>query len=108
MEGWGGRLRTAGVSLCVCVGLIYDLPWRRREEQPGASRKRGEKRESLVKWHFGTNTIKTHSHASFNSLSVFTCTRHPINKLTPNYRYYSEHAVCVQLQRICRCWILTK
>lgn len=54
MEGCGGRLRTVWVS--VCVGLIYDLPWRRGEEQPGASRKRGEKRESLVKWHFGNNT----------------------------------------------------
>lgn len=27
----------------MCVGLIYDLPWRRREEQPVAMRKRGEK-----------------------------------------------------------------
>lgn len=74
MEGCGGRLRTVWVS--VCVGLIYDLPWRRGEEQPGASRKRGEKRESLVKWHFGNNTRQSHGHASFPSLSVFTCTQH--------------------------------
>lgn len=58
MEGWEGGYVQFG---CLRVGLIYDLPWRRREEQPGASRERGEKRESLVKWHFGNNTTLSHS-----------------------------------------------
>lgn len=66
MEGWRGRLRTACESLC--AGLIYDLPWRRREEQPVAPRKRGEKRESLVKWHFGKKKTTNTTKSCFSSL----------------------------------------
>lgn len=74
MEGWGGRLRTVLVSRC--VRRIHDLPWRRREEQPEASRRRREKRESLVKWHYGNDQTQSLRHAASPSVSVFTCTQH--------------------------------
>lgn len=66
-----------------CLGFIYDLPWRRREEQPAAPRRKGESREgSLVKWHFGNNTTKSLLMLLF---PLWACLHaHSIHSLHPN------------------------
>lgn len=62
------------MCMYVCVGVIYDLPWWRFEEQAGALRRRIKRETQFSQMVVCWEHPKTQSHASFHSVGISTCT----------------------------------